>query len=274
MRSLAVSGLAFLLLVTSISVRAGLVLTSPPRETAAKGEALYGPLADYLTKLLGQKVTYVHPNNWLEYQHDLRKDKYDIVFDGPHFISWRIQHLKNDVLIKLPGSLKFVIIARADDREIKSLKNLIGKKICGIPPPNLGSLTVINQFKNPVRQPVIWGIRGGNAQVFKAFMTGQCRAAVLLSSFYEKKLSAAKRRDTRVLFRSKALPNQAFTVSTRVSARARDKMIRSLTTGAGRQYAEPIAKRFSGGKNTDFVTAKTSEYKNHYGLLEGVEFGW
>lgn len=273
MRSFVVIFLLLLLSVFNYPATADLVLSAPPREKPERGEALYGPLAESLTKLLGEKVTYVHPNNWLEYQHDLRKDKYDIVFDGPHFISWRIEHLHNDVLVKLPGTLEFVIVVKSDDKEIKKLKNLIGKKICGIPPPNLASLTVIDQFKNPVRQPIIWGIRGGNAQVFRAFDEGQCRAAALLASYYEKNLSADKRKNTRVLFRSKALPNQAISVSTRVSAMNRSKIIRSLTIGQGRKAAEPIAKRFS-GKDEDFVAATKKEYLNHYGLLEDAVFGW
>jgi len=274
MRTLAVSVMAFLLLVVNVPVNADLIMTAPPREAPEKGKALYGPLATHLSSLLGEKVTYVHPNNWLEYQRDVRKDKYDIVFDGPHFISWRIEHLKNDVLLRLPGTLEFVIIVKSDDKAIRKTKNLIGKKVCGIPPPNLASLTAIDQFKNPVRQPIIWGVRGGNAQVFNAFMAGECRAAVLLSSFYQKKLTDEKRHNTHVLFRSKALPNQGITVSTRVSIQARNKMIRSLTRGAGKQYAEPIATRFNGGRKTDFIAASKKDYMNHYNLLEGVVFGW
>lgn len=273
MRLLVYSFAALLLLALNSTAYADLILTAPPRELPDKGEALYGPLANHLTKLLGEKVTYVHPNNWLEYQRDLRKDKYDIIFDGPHFISWRIAHLNNDVLVKLPGTLEFVIVVNADDGEIKKVKNLIGKKVCGIPPPNLGSLTVIDQFRNPVRQPMIWGVPGGNAQVFRAFSEGQCRAAVLLFSYYSKKISDEKRKNMRVLFHSKPLPNQAISVSTRVNNEARRKIIRSLTVGQGKAVVEAIARRFS-GKGKTFVAATRKEYLDHYQLLEGVVFGW
>lgn len=78
-----------LLVIASIFnvVCAELILTAPPREKASVGETLYGPLAQHLSSLLGEPVVYKHPNNWLEYQRDVRKDVYDIVFDGPHFVS-------------------------------------------------------------------------------------------------------------------------------------------------------------------------------------------
>ncbi|WP_455203153.1 PhnD/SsuA/transferrin family substrate-binding protein, partial [Kaarinaea lacus] len=147
---------------------AELILSAPPRENPSVGEKLYGPLASHLTELLGEKVVYQHPHNWLEYQRDIRRGVYDIVFDGPHFVSWRLEHLKHDVLVKLPGTLEFVVVIHDDNDEIKSMKDLIGKKVCAIPPPNLATLTLIEQFNNPVRQPIIWGVNGGFMSVFQS----------------------------------------------------------------------------------------------------------
>lgn len=262
------------LIALSSQIKAELILTAPPREQAETGEKLYGPLAKHLTELLGEKVTYVYPNNWLEYQRDLRKDVYDIVFDGPHFVSWRLTHLKHDVLVKLPGTLEFVVIVNADDKEVKNVNDLIGKKICGIPPPNLATLTVIDQFPNPVRQPVIWGIDGGYMDVFRAFASGQCRAAVFRSTFFEKKLTEQDRSNTRVLFRSKALPNQAISVSSRVNAEAKNKIIKSLTAGNGMIATKSISRRFGGQQAKPFVSATKEEYEAPTQLLEGIVFGW
>ena len=85
------------------NVQADLILSAPPRESLEDGQELYGPLAEHLSTLLGEEVTYQHPDNWLHYQRELRNDVYDIVFDGPHFVSWRVKNLKHDVLLKLPG---------------------------------------------------------------------------------------------------------------------------------------------------------------------------
>jgi hypothetical protein len=60
-------------------------------------------------------VRYEHPGNWLHYQRNLRNDMYDIVFDGPHFASWRMEHLEHDMLVKLPGNLQFYLLTGADN---------------------------------------------------------------------------------------------------------------------------------------------------------------
>lgn len=267
-------GLLFLVAVTPLAV-AELVMTAPPRELPEAGEKIYAPLAEHLSQILGEKVTYKHPKNWLQYQRDLRHDVYDIVFDGPHFVSWRVAHLNHDVLVKLPGTLEFVIVINKDDKEIKKMKDLIGKKICGIPPPNLATLTVIEQFQNPVRQPIIWGVKGGFKSVHESFRTGLCRAAVFRTTFYRKKLTEMDRANMRVLYKSKALPNQAISVSPRVSSKYKKEIIRSLTIDEkGKQAAQGITRRFGGKKAPPFTAAKQDEYSEHSSLLEGVVFGW
>ena len=127
------------LIVTQSAVAADLIMTGPPREKPEAGQQLYGPIAEHLSKLLGKKVVYEHPKNWLNYQRDMRNDKYDFVFDGPHFISWRMEHLGHDVLVKLPGTLMFHLTTAKDEKEINTPDDLVGQKICGISPPNLST---------------------------------------------------------------------------------------------------------------------------------------
>ncbi|MDH5323862.1 MAG: phosphate/phosphite/phosphonate ABC transporter substrate-binding protein [Gammaproteobacteria bacterium] len=260
----------FLCFGFSNPVSAELVLSAPPREAEQAGVKLYGPLATHLSQLLGEKVSYEHPKNWLQYQRDLRRGRYDIVFDGPHFISWRQEHLKHEVLVKLPGALEFVVAVDNGDT-IQSVKELVGKKVCGIPPPNLATLTVIDLFKNPVRQPVIWGVPGGFKKVLLAFEAKQCRAAVFRTNFYMK-LPKHKREKMRVLYKSSPLPNQGISVSTKVSNENKKRIIRSLTVGEGKVAARKISSRFAGDKS--FVAARKEDYSLYNLLLEGVVYGW
>ncbi len=249
-------------------------MTSPPRETAEAGQKLYGPLAEYLSGLIGTRVVYQHPRNWLNYQREMRDNKYDIIFDGPHFISWRIAHLKHDVLVKLPGQLEFLLVAGADDKSTNSLDDLIGQRICAISPPNLSSLTALDRFRNPVRQPVMTGIQGGMEKVHKAFVEGKCKAAVLRIDFYNKKLQQAERDKLKILFHSTPLPNQGISVSQRLSASAKNKIVQSLTFGDGAKLSDSIVKRFAGKQAKGFVPAKNDEYAGHNMFLEGIIFGW
>ncbi len=256
----------------SVSVQADLILSAPPRELADAGIKLYGPLASHLSELLGEKVVYRHPNNWLEYQRDLRRGVYDIVFDGPHFVSWRVEHLQHDVLVKLPGTLEFVVATYEEAAHINTMRDLIGKKVCAIPPPNLAALTMMEQFKNPVRQPVIWDVRGGFMNVYKALQRHECVAAVFRADFYDKRLSGKNRAGLKLIFRSKPLPNQAISVGPRLDTDKKAKIIRSLTVGEGKNATLSISKRFAG--NQPFIAANKEEYLTLNNLLEGVVFGW
>jgi hypothetical protein len=132
---------------------ADLVLTAPPRETPEAGHTVYAPLADYLSVLLGEPVIYEHPINWKRYEKKMKNDEYDIIFDGPHFAAWRIETLLAKPLIKLPGSLRFVLVVKKLDIGMITTKDMIGKTICTLPAPNLGALTLYSMFPHPPPQP-------------------------------------------------------------------------------------------------------------------------
>ena len=253
-----------------------LILTAPPREKPEAGAKMYGELAAHLSKLFGKNVVYEHPKNWLNYQRDMRDDKYDIVFDGPHFISWRMAHLGHDVMVKLPGTLEFHLFAEKNDSEINKPDDLVGKNICAISPPNLSILSVLATFPNPVQQPVIKGVNGGMGGVFESFNNNKtnCRAWVVRTNFYNKKLKDEDRAKIKIIYTSKPIPNQGISVSKRLSDREKSLLIQSFTLGDGIKVSQAVVKRFGGENAKSFVPAKTEEYRGHNLLLEGVIFGW
>lgn len=266
-------GILLSVIVSSEIYAIDLVLTAPPRETPEAGKKLYGPLAAHLSELLRTKVIYEHPKNWLNYQNQMRNDKYDIIFDGPHFASWRIAHLGHEVLAKLPGQLQFILVADKNNEKIQTTSDLIGKSFCGISPPNLSTLSVLDHFRNPARQPRIKGIKGGMGKVFANFKKGKCDAAVLRTDFYKKKLTDEQRNSVKELYSSRVMPNQAISVSRRISKEAKTVIANSLTTGTGVASTSGILKRFS-GKSKSLIKASNLEYLPHTTLLEGVIFGW
>ena len=267
-----VLSLTLVMLVQTVFAKA-LIFTSPPREKPEEGKKLYGPIAEHFSKLLGREVVYEHPKNWLNYQRDMRNDRYDIVFDGPHFISWRMEHLGHDVVAKLPGTLEFYLVTKKD-QNYNDTNGLIAKKICGINPPNLSTLSILAAYPNPVRQPVIKGINGGMGAVHKTHLKGKdCTAAVLRDTFYSKKLSEQQRNELKIIYKSTPLPNQGFSVSKRVTQREKTLLVQSLAYGDGARASADLLKRFA-GKAKSFKAAANSEYLGHNMLLEGVIFGW
>lgn len=122
------------------------IFTAPPRGSEENEAKVYKPVADYLTSATGKKIIYQHPDNWLSYQGHMHKGAYDIVFDGPHFVSCRMARLQHEPLAKLPGNLGFVVAVKKDNDQLKSLKDLGGRTVCDLAPPNLATLTMYSQF--------------------------------------------------------------------------------------------------------------------------------
>lgn len=262
--------------ISSIVIAQDLILSAPPRETEDNGKKQYGPIARYLSELLGVTVKYEHPSNWLNYQREMRNDKYDIVFDGPHFIAWREAHLGHEAILKLPGKLQFILVIDKKNTTLNKPEDLIGKNICGISPPNLSTLSVLDHYRNPVRQPVIVGIKGGMGKVFKTFLSNdkvKCDAAVLRTAFHDKKLKSEQREMLKILFTSKAMPNQGISLSKRISPELKLRIKNGLTDTKGIESTKGVLKRF-GGKAKSFILAETGEYAGYNNLLEGVIFGW
>lgn len=217
------------------------VFTAPPRETAQRGKETYGPIAEYLSKVTGKKFVYRHPGSWLNYQSQMQKGKYDLVFDGPHFVSWRIKKIKHTPLVKIPGDFIFVFLTRKDNKKVTSLERLAGRSVCGHSPPNQGTLRLYNQFSNPSRQPVLRPVKGWR-NIYKAMIAGKCEGAVVPLKIYKKmdpNGTAAK-----ILLITHAAPGQAFTAGPNIPVNMKLQIAQALLASPGHLATEKLRTRF------------------------------
>lgn len=265
--------LVILNLGNPLAAHAELILTAPPRESPEAGNAIYQPLAQYLSDLLGVAVIYRHPLNWKEYETKMKNDEFDIVFDGPHFAAWRLEKLSAQPLVKLPGALQFVLIAHENDVKVHRLDDLVGESICTLPSPNLGALTLFSMFPNPVRQPKYQMVGGGFKEAVATFKDRQCRGAIVRRSFYENPQNADLMAGTKVIRISKPLTNQGVTASSRLPPDHRQKIIDSLTKREGAVAAKAILDRFHGDAAA-FIPSKQTDYREHNLLTDNIIFGW
>ena len=262
-----------MLLMTGLAqqVNAELIFSAPPRENAVKGKETYGPLVNYLSYVIGERVVYEHPDGWVEYSNNMRNGHYDIVFDAPHFGAWRMKHISHKPVARLPGSLGFVVIAKKDDRKIKKIKDLLSVKICALASPNLGTVTFYNLLENPIFQPRMHEVKGGFKGVFKAFKAGKCDAAVLRDSFYFN-MDPRDKKGLTVITASKPIPNQTITVSPRLHDK-KELISRRLVSTEGKKAAANMLKRFA-GQQGNLKRVRTNEFENLDNLLTGVVWGW
>ncbi len=134
---------------TALAAGAPLVLAAPPRDSTEEGHRIFDPVARYLATVLGRPVVHKHPSTWGGYQADMQAGACDIVFDGPHFNSWRIASRGHNVLLKIPGDFVYTAFVHKGDANFTQIKQLAGRKVCTHAPPNLGTLILYNEFDNP-----------------------------------------------------------------------------------------------------------------------------
>lgn len=264
MRILHVSILFALVLAAPAALAKDLIFTAPPRETPEKAKQIFQPIADYLSIALGQRVVYKYSDNWLTFQSDMQKDLYDIVFDGPHFVSYRMTRHQHTPLVKLPGKLIFSIIAKKDDSRINKVENINGRLLCAPAPPNLAALTAQAQFTNPARQPIMVNTKG-LPQAYEGLIANKCVAASLPDKLVQK-LDKDKNA-VKVIFTSQGVPNQAITVSSRLNDAQRTKFTESIFSDAGKLATAKLLEAYNA---KEFVAATKTEYENHYLLLKDV----
>jgi ABC-type phosphate/phosphonate transport system substrate-binding protein len=239
------------------------VFSAPPRESAQAAAEIYGPIAAYLSAVTGKKVVYRQPANWISYQTEMRKGDYDLVFDGPHFNAWRAANLQHNILVKAPGEHSFVVVVKKDNDKVRELKQLTGRGICGMSPPNLGTLTVLNEFDNPMRQPVIVSTESWNS-IYSGMQAGRCMAAILparnLAKFDPQGTA------TRVVFKAKAYPNQAFSAGPRIAPEDQVKIARALSAPNARTATASLREAYA--LSGDFQTASKDEYAGIASILK------
>ena len=233
-----------------------LVLSAAPREEDAEAEAIYGPVAEYLSTALGKKVVFKHAGNWGVYQGLMQKGAYDIVFDGPHFNSWRVDRAQHNVLVKIPGDHVFVVLVRKDNDKIRELKQLAGRTICAHAPPNLGTLTALNEFDNPARQPLIINTDGWK-DIYEGMLANKCVAAVVPLKALEK-FEKNTGQQSKIVFRGATLPDNAVSAGPRLGTQDQEKITRALLSPEGEKATARLREKYASGK--PFSAANNKEF--------------
>lgn len=260
------SALSVLALTAALAASAAeeYVFTAPPRDDGASEADVYEPIAHYLSEVTGKRIVYRHYNNWLTYQSEMRKGTYDLVFDGPHFVSWRMARLGHEPLVRLPGKLAFVVITKKDNGNLESLKNLAGRTVCGLAPPNLATLTLQAQFDNPARVPVIVEVKSFK-EAYEGVLSGRCMAAVLRDNIHK---NLDKAQATRVIFHSEGVANQAFSAGPRLNAQDKERIAQALLAPEAKKRLALFFERYN--KDKDLQRAARADYEGLYVLLKDI----
>ena len=156
-------------------------------------------------------------------------------------------------LVKLPEDFIFVVIVKTDNTAVQNMKKLAGQRICAHAPPNLGTLTMLKQFDNPSRQPLIIEVQGWDKS-YNSLMAGKCVATVMPVKIKEK---MDKSNLTRILYTSQALPNQAISAGPRIAPEIQAKLKQAFLSEEGKAATAKLRSAYAG---KDFVSATREEY--------------
>jgi len=230
--------------------------TAPPRESAQRGIEIYQPIAEYLTIVTGEKFVYKYPGNWAEYSRGMRNHEYDLAFDGPHFVSWRIKNINHDAIAKLPQLHIWRVIVSSDNKDIETLDDLVGKNVCAPKSPNFGMLTMMSHYSNPDREP-IHVITKGWKDGYDAVVQGKCVATVLPKTNHKKFDPDLSR--TRSIHTHLPYPNQAFTAGPNLTSEMKEKIIDYLLSEDGQIALLNLRERFTQGEK--LVSVDNEEYE-------------
>ena len=245
-----------------------LIMTAPPRGTAAKEKEINEPIAEFLSKTLGKKVTFRYSDNWLTYSKDMTNGAYDLVaFDGPHFNGWRLDKIGHVPLIKIKEDLIFVVITRAENQEITQVKNLVGRSVCAHAPPNFGTLTLYSQFDNPARQPVIVQIQGWD-NAYKGLINGKCVATVVPLKNLGK-FDAGEKKLTKIIYKSRVMPNQALSAGPRITPEMQTKIRQAMVSEEGKKATEKLREAYA---TKELVSTSREEYAGLGKLLKNTTY--
>ncbi|MBI3575134.1 MAG: PhnD/SsuA/transferrin family substrate-binding protein [Gammaproteobacteria bacterium] len=241
-----------------------LVFTAPPRETPEMGREIYQPIAEYLSRATGKNIVYRHQGTWGVYRTEMLKGGYDLVFDGPHFNSYRTQKLSHNILVKLPERHEFAVIVKKD-QPFTAPTQMFGRTFCTHAPPQLGTLVLLSQFDNPSRQPVILSTDGWD-KIYQGVMSGKCTGGVLPMANLRK---FDKDGQAKIIFKTAAMPNQALSAGPRVTAEDQAKIVGALLSPEGSVPTAKLRAAYKGGNS--FAPATNSEY---VGLAEYLRSEW
>lgn len=240
------------------------VFTTAPTHSEEETRRLYTLLMDYLSRVTGKEFVIDTADNFIQYAIRMRLDKYDMLFDGPHLVGWRMAHLNNTPLVRLPGTIRIVVVAREQSR-IESMEELkYGQgRVCAFASPNMLTMAFLSYFPNPVRQPMMLRVQGFK-ELERCVRSGRGDVAVLRDKLWNKmdqtglKVVAAPQR---------GYPERTFSVSSRLDAALQQKIRDALLSEEGMQASQPILKRF---KKDKLLAANAEAYHGLDQLLSPI----
>ena len=100
-------------------------------------------------------IDLVFADHWQQYQLSVRKGKVGIYLSEPHFTAWLSHQFDFAPLVKLAGSISYVIAVERSKEHIFEINDLANRAICSENPIKLDYLLLNRAFENTFFSPEI-----------------------------------------------------------------------------------------------------------------------
>ncbi len=244
-----------------------LIFATAPTHSANETKKIYTPIVEYLSNQTGKKITLSIPQSFGQYSARMQRGDYDIIFDGPHLVDWRIKHLQHRPIVRLPGRIQ-VVVAVKESSKLTTLKDLeYGIKACAFFPPSLLTMTFLSHYSNPARQPGIVRVRGFK-NIIKCVKKGKGDVAVLRKKLWGKAKKTGTSKGLKIMASfPETFPERTFTVGAKVSPDLAATLAELLLNNDGQKVTTGLLKRF---KKKNLIKANSKEYDGLANLVSTV----
>jgi hypothetical protein len=241
-----------------------LVFGTAPTSSVEETRKAYATMINYLTQAIGRRVVLQTAENYQEYQVKMRNGEFDLAFDGPPFVSWRMDRMGHVPLVKLPAEIRIIVIKR-EDSKYNTLEELgiYNVNTCVVPPPNTLTLIFLHYFPHPARQPNLLPIEGFK-NIENCIRSGKGEVAVFRDIYWKK----MDQTGLKVLYEPGiGYPERAISAGPKITEELRNKITEALISDEGAAASKDVLSRFQRDK---FVKATVKDFEGQAEMLRPV----
>ena len=258
--ALAAGALALLLTLAPAQAKEPLQMAIAPFLPEAELSEAYSPVADYLSRRLGQPVELKLFPNYLSFWEATRGGSdFDIALDAAPVTDFRVQRQDWQVVARFDGEVTQSLVTRDDDL-VLSPKELVNQRVAVQPSPSVGALVLYQLFPNPVQQPTLV-FEQTNRDVATAVLDGEARAGVIPTPL------VGGYPGLYPVVTTEPLPFLGFSVSPDVNKRTRKALQQALLSFPETEEGQRILEE---QRLTDIIPATNRYYAGNAELLVGT----
>ena len=212
----------------------------------------------------------VSADRWLDYQQGIRSGRRGLYLAAPHFAAWAIHNHNFSPLIRLPGSLSYVVAAARNDASIFEMNDLANQAVCSRQPLNLDYLMINRAFDNPLLSARIQIVPSVRAEMRRA--SSRCRGFSLTDREFE--LIAAIFHERYIRLQQSIKYSNLVLIADPSSSKVQTDLVEAvadlLSSKAAREALSPWLREWSG--QPVWIKAQRGDYPRSY--MQVLESFW